>query len=140
MPRVAGRYVGRDGILGIDLFRPFVLVGVELPGQSLFHIDALIDSGADRTTIPHSILRQFGIAFGALQPHVAAETAGGLVDQRLCPGVLTWRGHAFGTHFAPLRELKTAVIGREDFVRAFSVNFDGWNRDPPSLAIEPHDP
>jgi predicted aspartyl protease len=113
-----------------------ILVTVTLPGIPPFDLDALVDSGADITTIPFSVLEGYNIAWDDLRPHTNTGTAGGTVEQRLFDGSVAYRTREFCDHFAVLRELGMPVVGQTDFYKEFSVKFDGWGNHPPTFTID----
>lgn len=110
-------------------------VTLQLPGQSELELDFLVDSGADVTTIPMSVLANFGLRFADLRPHGRTGTASGSAEQRLCKGQVAWRSRVFCREFAVLRGLRTPVVGQSDFFKVFRVDMSGWNQYPPTFGI-----
>jgi hypothetical protein len=131
VPRVPGRAFG-------DVYRPVVDIHLQLPNGRKVFVPAIVDSGADDTTLPAALLQAHSIGWDKLKPAPVPFTqgVGGSVEQRVCPASGRYGGRLFCTRVLVVRELKIAVVGRSDFFQTFSVDFGPWNDDPPGVDIE----
>jgi len=132
VPRIAGT-LGQNG-----LYYPIIKIEVSIHGLGKLPVDALIDSGADYATLPLERLRAaFGIDWDQLTPVAdVMNTAGGPVEQRSWKGEIRWRSQRVARDFRVVRDLAIPVVGREDFFHRFTVDFSGWNGNPPYVQIE----
>lgn len=96
---------------------------------------ALVDSGADFTMIPVSMLIGYGV-----NPRTLVQTgwtigANGTRIPRFDYSMELWhRGRLFGTRVGVLPNLPRPVVGRGDFMRAFGVHFH-WDEHPPAWCV-----
>jgi hypothetical protein len=129
--RIVGRLFG-------EVYRPVVDVVLQLPNGRRAPIPAIVDSGADDTTVPADWLAAFGIGWTGLKlaPVPTATGVGGEVEQRVCPASARYDGRLFCRRVLVVRELKMAVVGRSDFFQTFSVDFDLWSENPPFFDVE----
>lgn len=113
-------------------------IHLQLPNGRKLFVPAIVDSGADDTTIPASILTAHRIGWKTLKPAPVPTTTGvgGSVEQRVCPVSTRYDGRLFCTRVLVVRELKIAVVGRSDFFQTFTVDFTPWNENPPGVDIE----
>jgi hypothetical protein len=131
VPREPGRLFG-------DTYRPVVDIHVQLPNGRKGYVPAIVDSGADDTTLPAALLQAHGIGWNKLKPALVPFTqgVGGTVEQRVCPASGRYGGRLFCKRVLVVRELNMSVVGRSDFFQTFSVDFGPWNEDPPGVDIE----
>ena len=108
---------------GFAGLRPYLDVWIKGPAAT-YRLWMLVDSGADQTMVPLSVVRALGL-------HETGETTLGGVGGQLIGKVATaelqcaagrWTGNIVGapgmTNFPP-------VLGQQDFFRSFLVGFDG---------------
>jgi predicted aspartyl protease len=120
------------------IYRPVVDILLVLPNGHQRILPAVVDSGADDTTIPAKVLEADKIPWSSLKPAPIPQTqgVGGTVEQRICPAAVKYGGRTFCTKVIVVRELNFPVVGRSDFFKTFTVNFDGWAENPPYFDIE----
>jgi hypothetical protein len=136
MPKVPGRYVGRDA-RDNDVYRPIIRISISVPGKRTFEADAIVDSGADFTTLRSDDLEAVGVLFESLPLHGTAHGVAGVVEDRSCEGLVQYKKWTVCQRFSVVRNIPMAVVGREDFFKRFVVNFQGWGDDPPTMMIYP---
>jgi hypothetical protein len=56
--------------------------------------------------------------------------------ERVCPAPVRHGGKLSCIRVLVVRELSMAVVGRNDFIKTFKVDFEPWNEDPPEVEIE----
>ncbi len=100
-------------------------------------LDAVVDSGADLTTIPAGHLRALGVDVDALPVIGVAQTAGGLGQQRMGEAILSYTKKRFADRYLVAEKLHVTILGTGDFFHEFAVNFSGWLLDPPTFRIDP---
>ncbi len=113
-------------------------VHLRLPNGRQLFVPAIVDSGADDTTVPASILAAQKIGWNTLKPAPVPTTTGvgGSVEQRVCAVAARYDGRLFCTRVLVVQELKISVVGRSDFFQTFRVDFTPWNENPPAVDIE----
>lgn len=121
-----------------NIYRPVVDIHVQLPNGRKFFVPAIVDSGADDTTLPSSLLQAYKIGWASLKPAPTPFTqgVGGTVEQRVCPAASRYDGRLFCKRVIVVQELAIAVVGRSDFFHTFTVDFSRWNETPPLMDIE----
>lgn len=133
MGRVAGTPEGNQ-------HRPVIEVTLRYAGRSI-PVRALVDSGADFTTIPQQLgelltglaFDQIGVASGNI------EGMGAPTPSRRLDGVEgAYMGRVFATSIF-VGQAPRVVLGRNDFMRTFDLRFF-WGHNPPELWIEPTQP
>lgn len=134
MPRIQGTLVAPG------FYRPLLPVSLHVQGRTPIIAGALIDSGADWTIVPFTLIKNTGIRFEEL-PLLSkrGEGAGGSFEIRECLGEVKWRQWVVCTKFLvgePGKFESTPLLGREDFFKRFVVRFL-WHKDPPSFDIDP---
>ena len=139
MPAVRGRASGqRNPFDGSEIHRPIVWVTLNVPGFRPRSLPALVDSGANATTVPRASLEAIGVDVDQLPPLVSAQGLGGKFDQRRCDGEISWRSLPFCQAFAVVDFLPGVVLGRADFFATFAVSFSRWNERRPIVTIDPY--
>jgi hypothetical protein len=113
-------------------------IHLQLPNGRKVFVPAIVDSGADDTTVPAEVLQAYKIGWSSLKPAPipTVHGVGGEVEQRICPASGRYGGRLFCKRVLVVRELKMSVVGRSDFFQVFSVDFGPWNEDPPAIEIE----
>lgn len=121
-------------------YRPLVEVTVQLADYPPQQVIALLDSGADWTTIPTDLaVAMTGLPFEGIGEDAGfARGIGGDIPVRAIAGEGRYQGRIFA-HAVQVCATPRAVVGRQDFMRAFNVRFY-WNRDPPEFYVEPANP
>jgi predicted aspartyl protease len=121
-----------------SIYRPVVDVALQLPNGRRLLVPAIVDSGADDTTIPAAFLEASRIKWSSLAsaPIPQTQGVGGVVEQRVCPASARWDGKLFCKQVLVVRELAMAVVGRSDFFTTFDVDFEAWDENPPHFDIE----
>ena len=117
-------------------FVPLVRVTTTVLGVDR-EFTALVDSGADLTMLPASVLVGFGVDVAGL-PRVGW-TIGASGTRSKIPRYeyamdLWHRNRRFATTVAVLPNLPKPILGRDDFMRAFGVHFH-WETDPPEWCV-----
>jgi hypothetical protein len=112
---------GADGLL-----RPYVVLDVHGPNQSDVRLRGLIDTGADRTSMPASFISLFGYAEDHLLPQIVSLQSG---TRRVLSAHIPLRATVVGEPDAAfelmpifLEDLPEVLLGRDDFMNAFSVS------------------
>jgi hypothetical protein len=120
--------------------RPIVEVILRYAGRST-PIRALVDSGADYTTIPESL----GMALTGLpadqvgQPRGMVAGMGAPTAVRQLDGVeVVYMGRVFAQSIL-VGQTPRVIVGRNDFMAVFDVRFY-WGHHPPEFSIEPTQP
>lgn len=121
-----------------DIHRPVVDIHIQLPNGRKFFVPAIVDSGADDTTLPSSLLQAHKVGWAGLKPAPISYTqgVGGTVEQRVCPASARYDGQLFSKRVIVVQELAIAVVGRSDFFQTFTVDFSRWDETPPVMDIE----
>lgn len=131
MTRVAGTLNTANG-----LYYPIIKIDVSVAGAGSFSTDALVDSGADYTTIPASLIDSvLNIPWSSLAADGVAFGVGGQFGQRKLRGEVRWKSRVVCREFKVVETLTVAVVGREDFFSRFTVDFNPWTGVPPSMLI-----
>jgi hypothetical protein len=113
---------------------PLVRVQTTVLG-SLRAFTALVDSGADATMIPASLLAAYGIDLSTLVQNGWSVGANGTQIPKYVFAMELWhRNRRFATQVNVLPILPVPVLGRDDFMRAFGIHFH-WEVDPPEWCI-----
>ena len=137
MPRVFGTSIGVG-------HSPLLEVGVvtgkgKQPAQE---VTATLDSGADQTVVPRSLVEALGVDYDKLKEPVDA--AGGAItgkgadgdfELRVCRGKVRWRTTVICNEFW-VANCPVVLLGRDDFFKLFDVMFD-WSAPTPYVDIEP---
>jgi hypothetical protein len=113
------------------MFMPLVDVHTVVLGVRL-QFTALVDSGADRTMVPAAMLDALGIDVRSLPPGTPSLGANGTrISTKKFDTELSYRGRVFATTVSVLPQLPLPVVGRDDFMRKFTVHMH-WNDNPPT--------
>jgi hypothetical protein len=122
--------------------RPVVEVVLRItPSSHPLSVFALVDSGADYTTIPVKLGEDLtGLPFDQI-----GRDGGGIIGMgvstpsRILDGVtVSYMGRVFATTIA-VGHAPRMVVGVNDFMKVFDVRFY-WSRTPPEFWIEPTQP
>lgn len=95
---------------------------------------AVVDSGADTTSVPAEFLEGTPIDVASLPIVGEGSGAGGKFPYRLCQTEIWWEKWKVCDRFLVLDagqmgDLPVVLLGREDFFKRFDVSFD-WSRTP----------
>jgi predicted aspartyl protease len=117
--------------------RPLVEVTIRLSGSPPQQVVALLDSGADWTTIPTDLAEAMtGLPFEQMGREAGfVKGIAGVLPVRMVEGQGRFLGRIF-TQMIQVCATPRAVLGRQDFMRAFNVRFY-WSHNPPEFYIEP---
>lgn len=133
------KFEGTD--LGNGQLGPLVWINVTIP---TFNIQkrtlALIDSGADKTTLPYEIFTGTPVDWADLIEANKGQGVGGRVFTRLIQGTVAHEGTTFingDIHIMEPGKLPGILLGREDFFKTFKVDFQ-WEKTPPIFHVRPH--
>jgi hypothetical protein len=119
---------GGDGGL-----RPYVVLEAIGPNEKAVRFRGLIDTGSDRTSMPSSFIDLFGYGEDELERQgVASQT--GLLELRsalvpLHASVVGASSAAFELHPTFIADLPEVLLGRNDFMGAFSVSIVEASRE-----------
>ncbi len=131
----ATKFVTPDGTV---VYVPMILVTFEYGGQEV-RVRAIIDSGADDTIVPASVVAPIGIDFMSLPKLPDAGGAGGSFEVRICKtGTIKWGSTHLMTGFkvAEPGKLDSTLLGRADFFCLFVPSFH-WHVTPPYFDLDP---
>ena len=134
MPRIAGTE------LVAGRFYPVLSVTLRLPGGSPHPMLAIVDSGADRTSVPAEFLTGTPIDHATL-PIIPGTNAGagGIFEARLCDCEIWYEKWKVCDRFVVIEPGKMpmpiVLLGRDDFFRRFTVSFD-WSKSPPVFDVK----
>lgn len=133
MPRVRATFNKQRGLMV-----PELLIHIHPQGFPPFEFSCLANSGADWTILPGEVVEGNDIAFASLNKLPPGEGAGGSFEVRgPVKGTLKWREWVFADQFFVSEPHKCpALLGREDFFKAFIVEFR-WHLSPPTFSVEP---
>jgi Retroviral aspartyl protease len=117
--------------------RPLVEITVHLTGFPSQQVVALLDSGADWTTIPTDLaVAMTGLPFEQIGKEAGfVHGIAGAIPVRIVEGQGRYLGRAFTT-MIQVCATPRAVLGRQDFMRSFNVRFY-WSHNPPEFFVEP---
>jgi hypothetical protein len=117
--------------------RPLVEVTVQFNGFPSQQVVALLDSGADWTTIPTDLaVAMTGLPFEQIGQEAGfVRGIGGDIPVRRVEGRGLYLGRPF-TSMLQVCATPRAVLGRQDFMRTFNVRFY-WSHNPPEFDVEP---
>ena len=136
MPRILGTSVsaGHSPLLKVSVATG---KGKQLAQQ----VTATIDSGADRTVVPRSLVEALGVNYDNLQGPVDAAGdaitgmgADGNFELRECKGKVRWHTTVICNEFW-VANCAVVLLGRDDFFKLFDVMFD-WSAPTPYVDIE----
>ena len=136
MPRILGTSVSVG-------HSPLLKVGVVTGkgNQPAQEVTAILDSGADRTVVPRSLVEALGVDYDNLKRPVdaagdaiAGMGAGGDFELRVCRGKVRWHTTVICNEFWVANCL-VVLLGRDDFFKLFDVMFD-WSAPTPYVDIE----
>jgi hypothetical protein len=125
-------------------FLPETNVDVVVGKQKRLTVNALVDSGADRTIVPKTVGEALGIDYDKLPlakgpdgKPMTGQGAGGQFEIRECRGKVRWRNWNFADRFwvGPEESVPWVLLGRDDFFTKFNVRFE-WSHNPPVFEIE----
>ncbi len=130
MPRIYAPTIGNRALPLIEVTVRLADLEVEIP--------ALIDSGSSTTIVPGEIAGWHGLAFESLGDERVGTAAGGSMRVRTTSGWVRWLDTIFATSVAVAEpgRLPVALLGRDDFFRAFLICF-AWNERRPFVEIDP---
>jgi hypothetical protein len=133
--------VGRvEGRPEDNQFRPVIEVRIRFAGQTL-PVLALVDSGADITTIPVALGESLtGLDFDQIGQNGGQITGMGAptASRRLDGVAVEYMGRVFATTII-VGQTPRVVVGRNDFMGAFDTRFY-WGHHPPEFWVEPTQP
>lgn len=112
-------------------FMPLVSVQTVILGTPR-QFTALVDSGADYTVVPARLLVAYGVDVRSLpqgRPSVGAN--GTPIPTWVYDMDLMYRGRLFAASVGVLPSLPGPILGRDDFMRKFTVHMH-WSDNPPS--------
>ena len=116
--------------------------GQTVSGQAF----AILDSGADETTLPWRMIGPSGASWDDLpkagkddEEHYQDLFNGLSEPTRRLDGQVYWRDHLITGRpliFPPEKGIGDPVLGRRDFFALFEVTFR-WGEDPPTFTLTP---
>jgi hypothetical protein len=137
MPRIAGTPTGYNHpITGHPIHAPLILVTISVAAVPAIQVPAIVDSGADTTSVPASRLAAIGVNINSLPYLGTTNGVGGQANMWRCDGVITWEGRHICASFVVADKLPVVLLGREDFFKEYTVDFSAWSRNPPIMRIE----
>lgn len=138
MPRIEGTKAGTDPVTGHEIWRPVVLVTIQMPNGLKGQGPAIIDSGADSSVLPFEAVLGAGIAWDDLDKGGLSMGAGGTFERRLLGASIYYRTWKVcdRVEVAEPGRLGTILLGRNDFFKAFVVRF-AWHKSPPEVYVDP---
>ena len=115
-------------------FVPLVTVKTAVLGVER-EFTALVDSGADYTMVPASLLASYGVDVRNL-PQIGwmIGANGTQVPMRRYSADLWFRNRRFATEVGVLPNLPRPIVGRGDFFQFFGVHFH-WCVSPPAWCV-----
>jgi Retroviral aspartyl protease len=131
------RFPGQKRADGV--YTPHLEVDFRFPGDNRTYL-ALVDSGADWTMIPAEFLPP-SVVYADLPNPSIGRGVGGEFEIRMCPVEVWFQKWKVNNWCIVIQPGKMpdpgALLGRQDFMRRFSVSFD-WSAEPGMFDVRPN--
>ena len=115
---------------------PFLRIRLKA-GPNQEYATAMLDSGADESSIPANLLTVLGVKKSTLQP---AGQMSGIANLPLpyfkAHVQMFWKNWKIADEIGVLPAHTPILLGRNDFFARFVVTFD-WSHNPPIMDINP---
>ena len=115
---------------------PYLKIRLKSAAKTVEITSAILDSGADETSIPASLLPVLGITRAKLRPQGQMMGATGSAPYFRADVQVWWKRWKICDEIGVIETDASVLIGRDDFFTRFIVKFN-WSKLPPIMDIDP---